>query len=309
MWGRTWDGGQITLSYSWFDIAPTHGNFNSKFTYDHRPWGFDDRRPIGSSMPGTISTGNQVGLSCRIRAIRVRIPNPNYPGNLGTNCQNCYAIPRGTGFDWDPGTSGIGPTGAADSAPTLNWADLNTPDNSGTNGTRNVFNPYSITYYSAAIQYTGGAITVDQRLTSNISFYGEGVLGHAPRAVHQQRHRPPARLSRSRPSIPIIPTGAPNESARRLPHGHRSGRSHHQRAYAMAISAIRSGLNIALPADWAMQVYYLAHQGHGVLQQHERRREQSRGVRGPGLDDAGNRTRSARHPRSPPGPSPPTFPT
>ena len=71
MWGRTWDGGQVTLSYSWFDIAPTDGNFHSKFTYDHRPWGFDDRRPFGSSTPGTISTGNQVGLS---------MPDPNNPG-------------------------------------------------------------------------------------------------------------------------------------------------------------------------------------------------------------------------------------
>ncbi len=70
MWGRTWDGGQVTMSYSWFDIAPTHGNFHSKFTYDHRPWGFDDRRPIGSSMPGTISTGGQNGQT---------MPDPNNP--------------------------------------------------------------------------------------------------------------------------------------------------------------------------------------------------------------------------------------
>ena len=143
MWGRTWDGGQVTLSYSWFDIAPTHGNFNSKFTFDHRPWGFDDRRPIGSSIPGTISTGNQVGLS---------MPDPNnpgarfrtrtIPGNLGTNCQNCYAIPAGTGFDWAAGSSGIGPL-LPGSAPTLNWANLNDPSYAGTNGTRNVFNPFT----------------------------------------------------------------------------------------------------------------------------------------------------------------------
>ena len=50
-WGRTWDGGQVTLSYSWIDAAPTHGNFHSKLTFDHRPWGLDDRRPIGSSYP------------------------------------------------------------------------------------------------------------------------------------------------------------------------------------------------------------------------------------------------------------------
>ena len=111
MWGRTWDGGQVTLSYSWFDIAPTHGNFHSKFTFDHTPWGFDDRRPIGSSTPGTISTGNQVGLSMPDpNNPGVMIPNPNYPGNLGRNCQNFYPIPLGTGSNWDPGTTGVGRT-------------------------------------------------------------------------------------------------------------------------------------------------------------------------------------------------------
>src|SRR5688572_20970551 len=28
IWGRTWDGGQITLSYQWSDTSPTHGNFH-----------------------------------------------------------------------------------------------------------------------------------------------------------------------------------------------------------------------------------------------------------------------------------------
>ena len=181
LWGRTWDGGQITLSYQWADTSPTQGNFHSKFTYDQRPWGFDDRRPLGSSYPGTLTRGAAINP----------IPNPNfdpnlpisnnnpqfidnpaYPANLGQNCANCYAIPLGTGADWDPGASGVGPL-LPGSAPTLNWTNFNVPANSGTNGTRNVFNPYSISYYSAATQNTGGALTVDQRLTSNMSFYGE----------------------------------------------------------------------------------------------------------------------------------------
>src|SRR6185503_9118712 len=57
LWGRTWDGGQITLSYQWSDTSPTLNAGISKMTYDHTPWGFDDRRPIGSSTPATLSTG------------------------------------------------------------------------------------------------------------------------------------------------------------------------------------------------------------------------------------------------------------
>ena len=176
-WGRTWDGGQVTLSYQWIDTSPTRGNVHSKLTLDHRPWGLDDRRPIGSSTPGTISTGNQNGLSMPDpNNPGSQIPNPLYPGNLGTNCQNCYAIPLGTGFDWAAGATGVGPL-LPGSAPTLDWANLANATNAGTNGTRNVFNPFTIVDYSAATQYTGGAITVDQRLTSNISFYGSGFYG------------------------------------------------------------------------------------------------------------------------------------
>src|SRR6187431_1026645 len=31
IWGRTWDGGQITISYEWYNESPIQGNWNSKF--------------------------------------------------------------------------------------------------------------------------------------------------------------------------------------------------------------------------------------------------------------------------------------
>src|SRR5262249_31698506 len=67
------------------------------------------------------------------------------------------------------------------SASTLTWATLSAPVNGGTNGTRNEFNPYSIVDYSAGIKYTGGSVTFDQRLTKDISVFGEGFYG-MPRA-------------------------------------------------------------------------------------------------------------------------------
>src|SRR5262249_45059051 len=86
----------------------------------------------------------------------------------------CYAIPVGTGANF---SGSIGPT-AAFSASTLNWASLSTNTNfSGplnpTAGTRNEFNPYSEVFWDAAEQRNGGAITIDQRLTKDVSFYGE----------------------------------------------------------------------------------------------------------------------------------------
>jgi outer membrane receptor protein involved in Fe transport len=157
LWGRTWDGGDITLSYEWYDVSPVLGKSLSNFTLNHSPWGLDNRIPLASSIPGTVSTG---------------APS----ATLGTGCTNCLAIPRGTGRNFDPGVTGIGPT-APFSASTLSWAGganpLNIAANTGSNGTRNELNPYLISYFDAAQQRNAGTLTIDQRLTRDISFYGE----------------------------------------------------------------------------------------------------------------------------------------
>src|SRR4029077_20160859 len=157
-----WDGGDITLSYEWYDDAPSMAKDRSRLSVDYSPWGLENRTPLTSSMPGTLSTG---------------APATTYPGgfaaNLGSACTNCFAIPTRTGQPFNPINGGLGPT-APFSASTLNWTNFNVAANTGTNGTRNEFNPYSIGSYDAGEQRNGGAITIDQRLTKNISFFGEG---------------------------------------------------------------------------------------------------------------------------------------
>ena len=164
LWGQTWDGGQITLSYEWYNESEIKGNAHSELGTDHTPWGFDDRRPLASSVPATLSVstpqaagGGNVGTSA----------------DLGHGCTNCYAVPLGAGRNWEPGSSGIGPT-APFSASTLSWPSFGTAGNSGTNGLRNQFDPYDLGWYDAAQERNGGHITIDQRLTSAISFYGSG---------------------------------------------------------------------------------------------------------------------------------------
>jgi len=251
-WGRTWDGGQVTLSYQWTDTAPAHGKNFSKLTLDYTPWGLDNRTPIGSSTPGTVSTGNQIGPSMPDpNNPSVSIPNPNYPGNTGNNCQNCFAIPRGTGFDWRSGPGGIGPT-LPGSAPTVNWANLSGASNSGTNGTRNVFNPFTVVDYSAAIQYTGAAITVDQRLTRNISFYGSAFYGmrRSQIVINDQSNQ----LVWAVPTWnPYYPSGAPST----LRVGYHMGIEKPTIGSAYELGQrYQVGLNITLPSDWAAHVYF-----------------------------------------------------
>ena len=109
-------GGQVTLSYEWYDISPTPGNFDARLTFNHSPWGLDNRNPLGSSMPGTISTCAPSSPD-----------QTNYPATNGQNCTNCFAIPHGIGADF-PG--GLGPL-TPGSAATLNWAAFNIAANGG----------------------------------------------------------------------------------------------------------------------------------------------------------------------------------
>src|SRR5215813_3129762 len=57
LWGRTWDGGGVTVSYEWYDDSPLSGAVHSKYSLDYSPWGLDNRAPVGSSAPGTLSAG------------------------------------------------------------------------------------------------------------------------------------------------------------------------------------------------------------------------------------------------------------
>lgn len=177
VWGRTWDGGAFTASFEWRDTAPTKGSVSSRYSFDFTPWGFDNRTPIGSSSPGIVSTG----------ALQSYFDPSAYPGNLGNNCSNCYSIPQGTGRDFNPINSGLGPT-APFSGSTIDWGTLNSPMNSGTNGTRNIFNPYSIASYSAGIKYTGGHFVLDQRLTRDISFFATGIYGNRRASLIQNNN-------------------------------------------------------------------------------------------------------------------------
>src|SRR5437764_4584538 len=70
LWGRTWDGGDVTLTYEFANLQPVKGSAHSNYTANFTPWGLDNRVPLAASIPGTIS---------------VSTPSTNF----GTNCTNC----------------------------------------------------------------------------------------------------------------------------------------------------------------------------------------------------------------------------
>ena len=92
LWGRTWDGGDITLSYEWYDDAPTMAKDRSRLSVDYSPWGLDNRTPLTSSLPGTLSTG---------------APATTFPGGFAANSRHLlhqllrHSQRHGPGFQSD----------------------------------------------------------------------------------------------------------------------------------------------------------------------------------------------------------------
>jgi outer membrane receptor protein involved in Fe transport len=248
IWGRTWDGGQITLSYEWYNETPVRGDAHSNFTTDFTPWGFDDRRNLGSAVPAILSTGP------------ARQPGGGKIGTsaaLGHGCTNCYAVPIGTGSNWDPGASGIGPTSPF-SASTLVWSSFNNAGNSGTNGLRNQFNPYVLSYFEPNQDRNAAVLTVDQRLTTNISFYGSAFYSNRRATMWN-----PGLITPTANNIlqgftvptfnPYYPTGAP--AGLRAYYNLSFENPGIVNAHTLS-DRYQLGLNIALPAGWSSQVWY-----------------------------------------------------
>ncbi|MDE2474422.1 MAG: TonB-dependent receptor [Alphaproteobacteria bacterium] len=239
LWGRTWDGGDVTLTYEHDDLEPVKGNVHSKYTLNFTPWGLDNENPIGASVPATLSTG------------KPKVSNGNGVSGVGTVCSNCYAVPGGTGSNFNAAlNNGLGPT-APGSAATFNWSSV-------TAGTTNELpNVLALGWEDAAQQKNALVGTFDQRLFPGVSLFFTGFYSN--RRV--ENLEPPyysngvtnETKTLSVPTInPYYPTGAPAGLQVSTDLG----------VYvptfndAFEISARYSfGLNLNLPFGWTGQIY------------------------------------------------------
>ena len=249
VWGRTWDGGQITLSYEWYNESPI--SRERSLPVRQRSYARGISMIGGRSLHRSRARCRPVQRRCR------RAATWDTSASLGHGCTNCYAIPLGTGQNWDPGVSGVGPL-AAHSAPTLDWLNFNDPSNKGTNGTRNIIDPYDISWYDARQERNGGHITVDQRLTSNISFYGSGFY-----SLRRGHFLNPSNLSPSATNaiagfgIPTFNPYYPSNAPTNLRVNYNIGwESPGITTFYEQAQRYQLGLNIALPGDWSGRVWY-----------------------------------------------------
>ena len=168
LWGRTWDGGDVTLTYEWSDEKPVKGTKHSKFTTNFLPWGLQDPYvPISAAIPGVISTGAPNVVTSVPAAGVVPVP-----ALVNGACTNCWSVPRGAGANWSAGASGIGPTAPSSAAGILSWATLT--GNAANAGDNNFVDPLSTGWELAGQQKNSFVATIDQRLFPGVTFFGSG---------------------------------------------------------------------------------------------------------------------------------------
>ena len=168
--------------------APPRGISPQDTRSTSSPGAWTTRPRLVPPLPGTISTG----------ALVKRWTMTNYPANEWANCTNCFAIPKGTGANFNAGASlanrAAHPSDNGTSFIALNWATRNVPATAAPSTARATNStPTRSPITAQAFQFTGGAVTVDQRLTKDISFYGEGFYGMRRARVSNKRNEP-ARL-------------------------------------------------------------------------------------------------------------------
>lgn len=162
LWGRTWDGGDITLTYEWTDEKAVTGSTHSKFTTNFLPWGLQDPFVgFGASNPATVTVGAPKVVSS------LGTSSSQVPVLVGGTCTNCFSVPKGTGANWSAAADAKGPGGAS----TISWAAL-----MGNAGANNFVDPLSGTGGDelGAQQKNSFVMTVDQRLFPGVSFFGTG---------------------------------------------------------------------------------------------------------------------------------------
>ena len=236
LWGRTWDGGDITLTYEYTNEKQIPGTVHSNFTMNYSPWGLDDQIPIGSSLPGTISTG------------AAKVNNGHGVSGVGTVCSNCFAVPAGGGTAFNPAlNNGLGP---------LLPSQAGAAFSSYATGV-NEIDPLKTGWELAAQTKNSFVGTVDQRLLPGVSFFFTGFFTN--RRVNELL---PSDYSQGVtndittyivPTInPYYPTGAPNN----LRVAYNFWREDPPNMPAFEISyRFSGGLNLDLPFGWNGLLY------------------------------------------------------
>jgi iron complex outermembrane receptor protein len=141
LYGKSWDTGNVTLSYSFTDSRPLSASKRSYYTQDFTPWGLMDLTPLGSSIPGIAHSGNAANVA--------NAPSLETAASGTLFCANCFSIPKNQ--------NGVG----------LAWSAI-----AANPGVKNERNPWIDSDARPRLQTNAATATFDQNLTND--FFGLG---------------------------------------------------------------------------------------------------------------------------------------
>lgn len=240
LFGRTWDGGDVTVTYETSTQYHTLGTARDYFTYNfYAAQGVGNLTPLGNSIPGTISIGKPAVASSASgqnpNTAKYTATLPGTPGSFsattGTSCGNCYAIPTGQ--------NGQG----------LTWASIlaNTPagPNNTTAGTKNEINPWADGWETPDQFRNGATVTFDQNVFPDVQFFADGVYMNRRTEIHG---RGGLTTGVAVPTAnPYYPAGAPSGI---IAYYDLSKDMQPNSAGNEISGSYAGGFNISLPNDW-----------------------------------------------------------
>ena len=232
LYGRTWDGGDITVSYEWYMQQHTNGGVRPYFTTNYNTYaGIDNRTALINSDPGVIPLGNP----------KAPATTPTgFGATFGTTCTNCYAIPN---------TNGVG----------LTWAQILANNPSSTSFANNQRNLWLDAWTEPNQQRNALTLTFDQRVLDGISLFADAWYDNRQALMYGENGRNSVSIAVPT-SNPYYPIGAPaglqvnydlNPEYIAL-----GGRNGPDRVTSQEIDGrFDAGFNIDLPFNWIGKAY------------------------------------------------------
>ena len=156
LYGRSWDTGNITVSYEHQRVSKVEGDELPWYTWNFSESGFKgfDFTQISMSEPGIVSTGRTKAPSSVTVPARL---SPDRQG--GIYCGNCYTLPDGIGWDY----------GDQDPAPATTWAAI-----IGNPGVKpeNIRNPWHDGWSRPMMEANAATLTFDEEIIDNLDVFG-----------------------------------------------------------------------------------------------------------------------------------------
>jgi len=250
LYGRVWDGGQVTVSYQWNHEKNAHGRVRDYFTLNFEPYGFDDRRPFGSSAPATISPGASQTVA-GMAAL-------GFDRRVGARaCSNCFSVPAGTGWNYGDTLAHINPLVPT---PTTTWTTI-----LANPGVKNLHEPTEVADVSPAMEDNRATLTFDQIVADdlfgvfrNVNLFADAFYSnHRTTGYYTPGASPSSEQSVREISVPTNnpyrPTGAPANILVSYNLGYETPSRLNT---AEVATRFAFGFEADLPYDWRGRIFY-----------------------------------------------------